>query len=65
MDLETLKYYGEIAVMALGGLTIAINTIAAITPSDTDNKFAAKLSWLNDKLQMFALPFLRNRKPKV
>ncbi len=65
MDLETLKYIGECVVLGFGGLTIAVNAIAAVTPSDKDNKVGQKLSWINEKLQVFALPFLRQRKPKV
>lgn len=62
MNTDTLLYFSEIAVLAFGGLTIAINTIAAVTPNDTDNKWAARLTWVNNKLQMFALPFLRAKR---
>lgn len=65
MDVDTMKYAGEIALLALGALTVAVNAIAAVTPNDKDNKVAKVLSFVNDKLQMFAMPFLRNRKPKV
>lgn len=62
MNTDTLMYYGEIAILALGGLTVAINAIAAITPSNTDNKVAKALTFVNDKLQAFALPFLRSKR---
>lgn len=65
MDVDTLKYYGELALLGLGGLTVAVNAIAAVTPSDKDNKVGKVLSFVNDKLQMFVMPFLRNRKPKA
>lgn len=65
MDLDTLKYYGELALLGLGALTVGVNAIALVTPSDKDNKVGKVLSAINDKLQLFVMPFLKNRKPKV
>jgi histidinol dehydrogenase len=65
MDLDTLKYYGELVLLGLGALTVGVNAIALVTPSDKDNKVGKVLSAINEKLQLFVLPFLKNRKPKV
>lgn len=64
MDLEQVKYIGELVVLGFGGLTIAVNAIAAVTPSNRDNVWGERLRWVNEKLQVFALPFLRARKAK-
>lgn len=61
MTLSDLYQYGVYAILGLGGLTVAVNAIAAVTPSDKDDKWAKRLSWLNDKLTMFVLPFLRSK----
>lgn len=65
MDIDQLKYYGELALLGLGALTVGINAIALVTPSDKDNKVGKVLSFINDKLQLFVMPLLKNRKPKV
>lgn len=64
MDIDSLKYYGELALLGLGALTVAVNAIALVTPTDKDNKVGKVLSFVNDKLQLFVMPFLKNRTPK-
>lgn len=65
MNMDNLLYYGEIAILGIGGLTVALNAIALVTPNDKDNKVAKALTWVNDKLQLFVLPFVRSkRQPK-
>lgn len=66
MDMDTVYRAGEIACYVIAGSVVTINLIAPFTKNETDNKVARALTWVNDKLQAFVLPFLRTKnRPKV
>lgn len=62
MELDTLYTVAEIGAYVIAGTVVAINLIAPLTKTETDNKVAKALTWVNDKLQMFVLPFLRAKR---
>lgn len=61
MTANDMYQYAVYAILGYGGLTIAVNAIAAATPSDKDDVWAKRLNWVNDKLIAFVLPFLKSR----
>lgn len=64
MDLDTLYMAAEYGAYVIAGTVVAINLIAPLTKTETDNKIAKALTWFNDKLQAFVLPFLRAKRTK-
>jgi hypothetical protein len=54
--------FAEYSCYVIAGAVVALNAIAPLTKNETDNKLLNALSWVSDKIQLFVLPFLKNKR---
>lgn len=60
--MDNMYPYIEYACYIVTGAVVALNAIAPLTKTDKDDKLVNALRWVEDKLSMFVLPFLRSKR---